>query len=446
MARRSSPRPARAARRGRDRGLHRAGLRRTQMADVADGARRREGHALPLRREQGGALRPRRPLRRRAASVRDAADAAGPHAEAGRDARVRPRAAGARSRRRRRSRRRSRGSASPTCAPSSRRSSASSTTRSPATGTASSSLDRSARDYPELAALWFEGGARRARRGCSRSTSTTGSRRRRAPPRPRRRRRRAARHRDARLLGRPPPLGPAPAGRGRGRGARRPSCASSSSALVQGVNAMEQRDDRRPDIDWLRVFATYLLVRLPRRQGLRPGALLPHPQRRPVLRDARALRLHRPLAHAALLPARRLVGRRVARARGAPAVRRGARARSSPCRLLAGCVLLGPADQVPRAAERARPEPHAACGSRPRSRRAFARDPERPRRWRRPSTRASSSSCPTFFTRLDRFTWAHLWFVAYLFTFTLLYLPLFLRLRREIASAIHRAGWSTRRL
>jgi peptidoglycan/LPS O-acetylase OafA/YrhL len=32
---------------------------------------------------------------------------------------------------------------------------------------------------------------------------------------------------------------------------------------------------------------------------------------------------------------------------------------------------------------------------------------------------------PTFYTRLDRFTWAHLWFVAYLLTFTLLYRPLF---------------------
>jgi glucans biosynthesis protein C len=41
---------------------------------------------------------------------------------------------------------------------------------------------------------------------------------------------------------------------------------------------------------------------------------------------------------------------------------------------------------------------------------------------------------PTFFT-LDRFTWAHLWFVAYLFTFTILYLPAFsylLRRTREI--------------
>jgi len=35
---------------------------------------------------------------------------------------------------------------------------------------------------------------------------------------------------------------------------------------------------------------------------------------------------------------------------------------------------------------------------------------------------------PTFFTRIDRFTWSHLWFLIYLFTFTLLYLPLFNRL------------------
>jgi len=36
---------------------------------------------------------------------------------------------------------------------------------------------------------------------------------------------------------------------------------------------------------------------------------------------------------------------------------------------------------------------------------------------------------PTFFTNPARFTWAHLWFVAYLLTFTLLYLPLFRRIR-----------------
>jgi hypothetical protein len=35
---------------------------------------------------------------------------------------------------------------------------------------------------------------------------------------------------------------------------------------------------------------------------------------------------------------------------------------------------------------------------------------------------------PTFFSDPTRFTWAHLWFVAYLLTFTLLYLPLFGRI------------------
>ena len=37
---------------------------------------------------------------------------------------------------------------------------------------------------------------------------------------------------------------------------------------------------------------------------------------------------------------------------------------------------------------------------------------------------------PTFFTRFDRFTWSHLWFLGYLFTFSLLYLPLFRRLMK----------------
>ena len=32
---------------------------------------------------------------------------------------------------------------------------------------------------------------------------------------------------------------------------------------------------------------------------------------------------------------------------------------------------------------------------------------------------------PTFFTQLDRFTWSHLWFIAYLLTLTVVYVPLF---------------------
>ena len=38
---------------------------------------------------------------------------------------------------------------------------------------------------------------------------------------------------------------------------------------------------------------------------------------------------------------------------------------------------------------------------------------------------------PTFFTQLERFTWSHLWFIAYLFVFSLLYLPLFARFARR---------------
>ena len=38
---------------------------------------------------------------------------------------------------------------------------------------------------------------------------------------------------------------------------------------------------------------------------------------------------------------------------------------------------------------------------------------------------------PTFFSDLDRFTWSHLWFVAYLLTFTLVLLPVFTRLVRR---------------
>jgi uncharacterized protein (DUF2147 family) len=37
---------------------------------------------------------------------------------------------------------------------------------------------------------------------------------------------------------------------------------------------------------------------------------------------------------------------------------------------------------------------------------------------------------PSFFTDLSRFTWAHLWFVAYLLTFTILYLPVFAHILR----------------
>jgi len=48
---------------------------------------------------------------------------------------------------------------------------------------------------------------------------------------------------------------------------------------------------------------------------------------------------------------------------------------------------------------------------------------------------------PSFFTDIDRFSWSHLWFLAYLFTFTLLCLPLFAFLvrSRETPGRVSRA-------
>ena len=48
---------------------------------------------------------------------------------------------------------------------------------------------------------------------------------------------------------------------------------------------------------------------------------------------------------------------------------------------------------------------------------------------------------PTFFTRLDRFTWAHLWFIAYLLVFTLVCLPLFRWLQTRRGDLGHTPVW-----
>ena len=49
---------------------------------------------------------------------------------------------------------------------------------------------------------------------------------------------------------------------------------------------------------------------------------------------------------------------------------------------------------------------------------------------------------PQFFTNLEYFTWGHLWFLIYLFTFTLLYMPLFMAIRRiRPGSDAISAGW-----
>jgi uncharacterized protein (DUF2147 family)/fucose 4-O-acetylase-like acetyltransferase len=49
---------------------------------------------------------------------------------------------------------------------------------------------------------------------------------------------------------------------------------------------------------------------------------------------------------------------------------------------------------------------------------------------------------PTFFTHFDRFTWAHLWFVAYLFTLTMVYLPAFSWLVRRRDRLADLGSWA----
>lgn len=48
---------------------------------------------------------------------------------------------------------------------------------------------------------------------------------------------------------------------------------------------------------------------------------------------------------------------------------------------------------------------------------------------------------PKFFTSLDCFTWSHLWFLIYLFVFTLLWFPLFKRMLRASNTLVLRHSW-----
>jgi glucans biosynthesis protein C len=48
---------------------------------------------------------------------------------------------------------------------------------------------------------------------------------------------------------------------------------------------------------------------------------------------------------------------------------------------------------------------------------------------------------PTFFTSLDRFSWSHLWFVAYLFTFSLVFVPLLPWLARWAGTLTTERAW-----
>ena len=173
---------------------------------------------------------------------------------------------------------------------------------------------------------------------------------------------------------------------------------------------------RRPDIDWLRVVATYLLFVFHVGEGLRPRAVLPHPQRRDVVRACSSSCGFIGLWHMPLFFLLAGWSRRLAAERAAAAASLRERVARLGVPLVAGCVLLRAHHQVPRAAQRPRPEPQRPARRARAPGRASGSSIPSGLRSPRPSTRASSTFLPTFFTQLDRFTWAHLWFVAYLLT------------------------------
>jgi peptidoglycan/LPS O-acetylase OafA/YrhL len=156
--------------------------------------------------------------------------------------------------------------------------------------------------------------------------------------------------------------------------------------------------NRRHDIDWLRVFATFVLF--PFHVGKVFDVAPYYPLKNPELSDGMANltgfihQWHMPLffllagwsAHAAL-------ARRNARTFGAERVRR------LFVPFLFGTLVLCPLIVwVGLTAQPGFDEPFFTF-------------------------------LPTFYTRLDRFSWSHLWFLIYLFVFSLLWLPLLLALR-----------------
>jgi len=185
--------------------------------------------------------------------------------------------------------------------------------------------------------------------------------------------------------------------------------------------------DRRDDVDWLRVFATYMLFPFHVAMVFNPAPF--YHVRNDELSTVAMIFCgfvglwHMPLFF--LLAGWSLA--RSLRGRG-----RGGVVRERLLRLgvplVAGCVLLMPA--IKWVELRSGLDANAdglfiAPKWQESFRTIFPRGlPEQAE----PFTQGFLEFVPQFFTDPLRFTWAHLWFVAYLLTFTLLYLPLIARL------------------
>src|SRR2546422_3907562 len=186
---------------------------------------------------------------------------------------------------------------------------------------------------------------------------------------------------------------------------------------------------RRPDIDWLRVFAVYLLFVFHVGKVFDPAPFY-HIRNVdlsfPMLVLCGFISLwHMPLFF--LLAGWSAVASLRMRGQGRFIVER-VRTLATP--LLAGSALLGPPIKYLELRSGLDLN-HAGLWAAARLQAGFRAVIPNGLPLAKPFDESSLTFLPTFFTHLDRFTWSHLWFLAYLFTLTLLYLPAFAWLLRR---------------
>jgi uncharacterized protein (DUF2147 family)/peptidoglycan/LPS O-acetylase OafA/YrhL len=181
--------------------------------------------------------------------------------------------------------------------------------------------------------------------------------------------------------------------------------------------------DRRDDVDWLRVFATYMLFPFHVAMVFNPAPFYhvrnDEPSMAALVFCGFVGLWHMPLFFI-------LAGWSLARSLGRRS--RGGVVRERLLRLgvplVAGCVLLMPAIKWVELRSGLDANANGLFVA-PHWQESFRTIiPGGLPELAEPFTGGFLEFVPTFFTNPLRFTWAHLWFVAYLLTFTLLYLPL----------------------
>lgn len=201
-------------------------------------------------------------------------------------------------------------------------------------------------------------------------------------------------------------------------------------AMISGQHISHSR---RYDIDWLRVFATYLLFPLHVSMVFGP-ALFYHIRNDPVSFGVSVLVRFILLWHMSLFFV--LAGWSMfssLQARGCGRFLKE-RVRKLVIPLLVGCVIFGPPIKYLelRSGLDANHWGLFVSAELQESFKPFV--PPEELRIAPPFDESFFEFLPTFFTRFERFTWSHLWFLGYLLTFTVLYLPLFswlIRTRRS---------------